>query len=221
MTPQQTIESEPTETQSFADWIQANTKPISIGLGIVALGALGWWFYIKQGELKRQNADRRLTQAKQSLSAGNQALAQSDLQKVATAYKGTPAGAQAAMLLAQVLYDQGKPAEGLKALEPFQSASASGPNLAAVWALTGDGQIAQGKPEDAAASFQKAADATSYPGEKTQNLAEAARALELAGKNADAVAIWQKLIEDPNALALRSEAQIRLGELQAKPVGKS
>src|SRR5258708_2869105 len=120
MTPQQTIESEPTETQSFADWFQANSKAVSIGVGVIALGALGYWFYLRSAEIKRHNADRGLTQAKQSLSAGNQALAESDLKKVADRYKGTPAGAQAAMLLAQVLYDQGKPADGIKALEPFQ-----------------------------------------------------------------------------------------------------
>src|SRR5437773_829343 len=102
MTPQQTIESEPTKTQSFADWFAANSRIAYIGAGVVAAAAIGAWFYLRSGEIKRQNAERSLNQAKQSLAAGNIALAQSDLQKVVGRYQGTVSGAQAAMLLAQI-----------------------------------------------------------------------------------------------------------------------
>ena len=82
--------------------------------------------------------------AKQALSAGNPALAKTDLGRVATRYPGTPAGAQAAMILAQMTFDEGKFADGLKILEPYQSPSASGPSIGAIWALTGDGRLAGG-----------------------------------------------------------------------------
>jgi predicted negative regulator of RcsB-dependent stress response len=221
MTPQQTIETEPTNTQSFNEWLQTNSRAVGIGAAVVVVAAIGYWFYMRSAEIKRQNADRGLNQAKQSLSAGNAALAESDLQKVAVRYKGTPAGGEAAMILAQLEYEQGKFAEGLKALEPYQSGSAAGPNLAAVWSLTGDGQLVSGKPVEAASSYQKAADATALPGEKSIHQAKAARALMLAGKNEEARALWEKLATDPNANAVRNEAEIRLGELSAKPAGKS
>ena len=221
MTPQQTIETEPTRTQSFAEWLEANSRLVGIGAAVVVLAGVGYWFYLRSAEIKRQNADRGLSQAKQSISAGNPALAESDLQKVASRYKGTAAGAQAAMLLAQLEFTQNKPAEGLKALEPYQSGSAAGPSLPAIWSLTGDGQLASGKPADAANSYQKAAEATSMPGEKAIFQSKAARALMLAGKNSEAQAIWQKLVDDPNALPVRNEAEVRLGELSAKTAGKS
>jgi predicted negative regulator of RcsB-dependent stress response len=221
MTPQQTIETEPTKTQSFAEWMQANSRPVGIAAAVVVLAAIGYWFYMRSAEIKRQNADRGLNQAKQSLAAGNPALAESDLQKVAVRYKGTPAGAQAAMILAQLEYDQGKYADGLKALEPYQSGSAAGPNLAPVWSLTGDGQLVSGKPAEAASSYQKAADATALPGEKSIYLSKSARALMVAGKNEDARALWEKLANDPMALSVRNEAEVRLGELSVKPAGKS
>lgn len=221
MTPQQTIETEPTKTQSFADWMQANTRLLTIGAGVIALGAVGAWFYMRSAEIKRQNAERGLSQAKQSLAAGNAQLAQSDLQKVVGRYKGTVSGAQAAMLLAQMNFDQGKYDDGIKALQPYQSGSAAGAALGAVWSLTGDGQVAAGKPVDAAASYQKAADATDLPGEKSLYLAKAGRALMAADKDAEARAIWEKLATDPKALPVKNEAQVRLGELDAKPAGKS
>jgi predicted negative regulator of RcsB-dependent stress response len=221
MTPQQTIETEPTKSQSFNDWLQANSRVVGIGAAVVVVAAIGYWFYLRSAEIKRQNADRGLNQAKQSLAAGNPALAESDLQKVATRYRGTAAGAEAAMILAQLEYDQGKFAEGLKALEPYQSASAAGPNLAPVWSLAADGQLVSGKPADAASSYQKAADATAYPGERAIYLSKAARALMLAGKNEEARALWERLATDPTALPVRNEAEVRLGELSAKPAGKS
>jgi predicted negative regulator of RcsB-dependent stress response len=219
MSPTQTIETEPTKTQSFADWLQANSRAATIGLVVVALGAAGYWFYLRSAEIKRANAERGLSQAKQSLAAGNAALAQSDLQKVADRYKGTPAGAQAAMILAQLDFDQGKVPDGLKVLEPYQGSA--GPMRASVWSLTGDGQLASGKAADAADSFRKAADATNLSGERAMYLSKAARALTLAGKDAEAKEIWQKLIDDPNAVAVQTEARVRLGELNAKPAGKS
>lgn len=218
MSPQQTIE---TEGWSFGDWIQANTRAISIGAAVVAVGAVGYWFYVRSGEIKRLNAERGLNQAKQALAAGNAALATTDLQRVATRYTGTPSGAQAAMVLAQMEFDQGKIADGLKALEPYQSASAAGENLPAIWSLTGDGQISEGKALDAAASYKKAAEASRMAGEKAANEAKAARAYMSAGKMAEARAIWERLANDPDATVVRNEARIRLGELSAQSAGKS
>jgi predicted negative regulator of RcsB-dependent stress response len=205
-----------TEGWSFFDWIQANTRAITIGAAVLAVGAAGLWFYMRSAEIKRANAERQLNQAKQSLQAGNQALAQSDLQRVASRYKGTPAGAQAAMLLAQVEFAQGKWNEGLAVLDGYTSERAAGPHFAAVLSMVGDGQLGAGRPADAAASYRRAADATSMAGEKTMFLAKAARTYQASGNDAEAKAIWERLAADPEA-PVRSEAQVRLGELTVRP----
>jgi predicted negative regulator of RcsB-dependent stress response len=221
MTPQQqTIETESTGSPTFFDWIQANTKVVGIAAAIVVVGGLGYWFYLRSGEIKRANAERQLNQAKQSIGAGNAALAQTDLQRVATRYKGTAAGAQAAMLLAQMEYSQGRFAEGLKVLDEYKTASAAGSNLAAVLSLTADGLQAQDRSPEAAEAYQRAAEATDLPGEKSLYLARAGRALMAAGKNEEARALWQRLATDPDALPVRNEAEVRLGELTARPAGR-
>lgn len=203
-----------TEGWEFADWIQANTRAITIGAVIVAIAAGGWWFYARSEQIKRTNAERGLNQAKQSLAAGNAALAQTDLQRVATRYKGTPPGAQAAMILAQIHYDQGKFGEGLAALEPYQNSGAAGESLASIWSLTADGQLGDGKAEAAAQSYGKAADATAQPGAKAMYRAQSARAFMAAGKPAEARAVWEDLADD-EFVPVRTEAQLRLGELTA------
>jgi predicted negative regulator of RcsB-dependent stress response len=218
MAQQQNIE---TEDWSFGDWIQANTRAVSIGAVVVLIGGASYWYYTKSVELKRTAAERGLTAAKQSLAAGNPALAATDLQRVSTRYKGTPAGVSAAMLLAEYQFDQDKYAEGLQALAPYQNASAAGESLPQVWALTGDAELAQGKPTEAASAYQKAADATRYAGEKALYQSKAARALTAAGKTAEAKAIWERLATDPEAALVKNEALIRLGELAVQPAGKS
>jgi len=208
-----------TEGWTFFDWIQANTRAVTIGAAVVVIGGIGIWFYGRSAEIKRSNAERGLSQAKQSMAAGNPALAQNDLQRVATRYKGTPAGAQAAMLLAQLLYDQGKFADGVQVLEPYQNSGAAGPSLAQVWSLSADGLLSSGKAAEAGAAYQKAADATKLPGERAVYRSKEARALMAAGKNAEAKALWEKLSTDPEAIVIRNEALIRLGELSAQPAG--
>lgn len=218
MAQQQLIE---TEGWSFFDWIQANTRALTIGTILVVAGVAGYWFYTRSVEIKRLNAERNLNQAKQSIAAGNAALAATDLQRVATRYKGTPAGAQAAMLLAQHNFDQDKFDDGLKVLQPYQSATAAGRNLSSIWSLTGDGLLSQAKVDEAVAAFRKAADATTYPGEKAVYLSKAARSLQMAGKNAEAKELWERLRKDPEASLVHSEADIRLGELSSQTAGKS
>src|SRR5688500_12548930 len=219
MTPVQTIETD--DTPSFADWIQRNSRFVGMGAALVLVAGAGYWFYLRSADIKRQNAERGLNQAKQSLAAGNAALATTDLQRVATRYKGTASGAQAAMLLAQLSFQQGKFAEGVQALEPYKTSGAAGENLPAVLTLIGDGQLAQGKLDEAVASYRGAAEATDLPGSKAMLRAKQARALMAGGKNAEAKAIWEELAKDPDAAVVQNEAVIRLGELDAQPAGKS
>jgi predicted negative regulator of RcsB-dependent stress response len=201
-------------------WFQANNRTVSIVSGVVLVAAVSGWFYMRSEDIKRVNAERGLSQARQSLGAGNSALATTDLQKVAARYVGTPGGVQAAMLLAQLNYDQTKHADGLAALAPYQSASAAGPSLPDVWALVGDGQLAIGKGPEAIVSYQKAVDATELPGAKAVVNAKLARALMAIGKDTEARAIWERLASDPDAVVVKAEAQIRLGEMATKPASR-
>jgi predicted negative regulator of RcsB-dependent stress response len=214
MPQQQTIES---EGWTFFDWLQANSRALTIGGAVVAVALLGGWFYVRSGELKRLNAERMLNQAKQSIAAGNAPLAQADLQRVATRYKGTLSGVQAAMILAQIQYDEGKFAEGLQTLEPFRSGADD--LQASVLSLIADGQMASGQSAEAAETYKDAAAATTLVGEKTVYRSKAARALMAAGKTAEARTLWQELADDPDAELVHAEARIRLGELGVQTAG--
>ena len=76
-----------------------------------------------------------------------------------------------------------------------------------------------GQAVEAAASYQRAADAIDLPATRATLRAKAARALMAGGKPLEARAVWERLLADRDAVAVHSEAQIRLGELATKPAG--
>ncbi len=201
--------------QTFVDWTRVNAKALTTGAVVVVVAAAAFWFYDKSVAIKEANAEKALTTAKQSLTAGNLPLAQTDLQKVYNQYASTSAGVEAAMLLAQMDYDDGKFQDGISMLEKMSGSGAASRVQSTVKSLEGDGYAQMGKLTDAAKQYVSAADATSYDTEKAFQLSKAARAYAAAGDTASARQLWSKMVADPKMVTMSSEARVRLGELTA------
>lgn len=205
--------------QTFLDWTRINSTALTIGAAVIIVAAGGYWFTLQARQKKSLNAEKALMQAQQSLNAGNAALATSDLQKVATNYSSTNSGTEAAMLLAELDYDNGKYQDGINVLRKANG-DAADYNRPAVLGLIGDGYMQLGKAADAAKQYDQSADAAQMPNEKAGARAKAARAYETAGDTARARAIWTSLADDPQAQSVASEARVRLGELTAQVAKK-
>jgi predicted negative regulator of RcsB-dependent stress response len=201
------------------EWLQVNSRIVTGGALVVVIAAAGYWFYTRSQQIKTVNAERSLMQAEQSLQSGNTALATSDLQKVVSRYKGTGAGTEAAMLLAQTAYNAGKYQDGIKALQDI--AGKSGGSEASVQSLMGDGYSQMAKFTDAAKAYEKAAQAAEFDNERAYYLAKAARSYTSAGNASDAKRIWTQLSTDEKSQAVAAEAKVRLAELDARRAGKS
>ncbi|HVX38966.1 MAG TPA: tetratricopeptide repeat protein [Gemmatimonadaceae bacterium] len=206
--------------QTFLDWTKINAKALTAGAIIVLVAAAGYWFYLRQQEIKSANAEKSLLNAKQSLSSGNMPLAQSDLQKVWAQYGSTSAGVEAAMLLAQMDYDGGKYQDGVSLLEKAAGSGGADRNESAVLSLEGDGYMQMNKAADAAKAYQAAAAAAPGDIERSYEQAKAARAFATSGDTASARKLWQSLADDPKAATVAAEAKVRLGELSAAPAKK-
>lgn len=203
-------------TQTIIDWARINSRYLTTGAVVIVVAAAAYWFYARSEQIKAARADQMLLTAKQSVSAGNAALATSDLQKLINGYGSTNAAAEAAMLLAQIDYDQGKYQDGIDALQ--KAASTHGSDIrTALYSLIGDGYTQMNKLDDAASYYQKAADATTLQDTKANQLAKAARTYAAAGKKDQALKLWTQLSQDDSVPAVATEAHVRLGELQAKP----
>jgi predicted negative regulator of RcsB-dependent stress response len=201
--------------QTLLDWTRINAKALTIGAVVVVIAAAGFWFYQRSQEITAANAEAALTRARQSVQAGNAALAQSDLQSVYSRYGSTMAGVQAAMLLAQMNYDSGKYQDGISILQKIAGTRAASRSESTVRSLVGDGYAQMGKLTEAAKQYESAADATDFEMEKAFQHAKAARAYQSAGDTAKARQLWTALENDPASQSMAPEARVRLGELTA------
>jgi len=181
---------------------------------VVVVGGL--WFFQRSRTMKEQNAEKAYYQARQAAAAGNLPLAVSDLKKVVTRYEGTRGGTQAAIFLAQGLYQQKKPQEGI---DELKAALDDAPEIfvPSIHALIGNGYEELRNFVAAADAYREAARTTEFPGEKAGHLASAGRAYMAAGKAVEARAIWADLAKDETG-PMAAEARVRLGELEAKPM---
>ncbi|HMF86471.1 MAG TPA: tetratricopeptide repeat protein [Gemmatimonadaceae bacterium] len=204
------------DEDSIGDWALLHRRELTWALIAVAVLLGGFWFYQRSQSIKAQRAESAYFQARQSAAAGNLQLAVSDLRKVVARYEGTRSGTQAALMLAQTLFDQKQFKEGLEVLKKAE-ASASDDFRSSIHVLEAAGYEELKDYVAAAAQFKLAAQSTEFPVDKAKYQAAAARDYMAAGKTDDAKAIWTELSKD-EAHPEAAEARVRLGELTAKPM---
>lgn len=201
--------------QRFSEMFDQHKRHIAyVGAALLVLGA-GAWFYVRSNALKQQHAEQAYEAALQSVSSGNIPLAEADLRRVVVRYPGTNGGAQSAMALAKLDYEQGKYEQGIEALK--EAASTGGDLQYGAKLLLATGYQGLGNPSQAAQVYQEAAGVARFDGDKAAASAMAARAFEQANNKAAAVKIWTELLKNPKS-GFEAEADIRLGELQAQPM---
>lgn len=203
--------------ESAIDWVQAHARHLGVGAIVVAALVVGSWVVSRSSATKAAGAARALSEAQRAVASGNLPLAAADLQKVVQRYGSTSAGTQARLLLAQVQFQQGKVAEGMKLLDEVRSA---GPLQASVHALRAAGLEQDGKFAEAAAEYLRAADVTNMESERASYRSDAARAYATAGNTSEALKIWQAMADDPTS-PMNAEARLRVGELTATVASKS
>ena len=206
------------KAESFVDWFHVNSRWVGVGAVAVLVAVVAAWYVPRAKLQKNENADRQLLLAKQSLAPGNAniPLAEVDLKKVADRYEGTSAGAEAAMLLAQLKLEKGDNLGAATYLEGLTSRLKSGPDAVSARTLLGDAYSQLTRYAEAAAEYERAAAATSMPNEKTALLMKAGHAYMAAGKTPEARKIWQTLANQSDNPSVAAEARVRLGELSAQ-----
>jgi predicted negative regulator of RcsB-dependent stress response len=204
------------DEETMTEWFMLHQREVAWAVVALAIIVGGFWYYERSQSIKAQRAEAAYFQARQSAAAGNLPLAVSDLQKVVSRYEGTSAGTQAALTLAQTLYDQKKFKDGLDVLK---AAEAKAPDdfKPSIHLLEAAGYEELKNLVAAAEQYKLAAQVTRFPVDKAEYQAAAARDYMAAGKTEEAKAIWRELVKDETA-PTAAEARVRLGELEAKPM---
>ncbi|MGZ8377244.1 MAG: tetratricopeptide repeat protein [Gemmatirosa sp.] len=202
-------------SENLTDWLRDHSRPVAIGaLAVVALAA-GTFFWRNASASKAGRAEQAYFQAQAPIAQGDLAGAERELRAVSAQYDGTAGGAQAQLLLAQIMYEQGKYQEGIDVLKQADDAPEALRMSARV--LAAGGLEGLGKHGDAAKMYEEIAQ--SAPAVQRDELrASAARAYQAAGSGAAAQKIWAELAKQ-EASPLADEARVRLGEVIAKPAG--
>lgn len=200
---------------SIMDWAQKNLRVVLIGLAIIVAVAVGTWLYIATQANKEQRAAGEVARASAAVAAGNYALAETDLTRIVRQFASTDAGKQAVLLLSEALYGQGKYQPGIDQLQQYLG---SAPDYLRSAFLA---QMAAGYEEldnyaEAAATYERAAQAARFNNDRAILRADAARAYTLAGNTVRARQIWEAEAEN-EASPVVGEARVRLGELTAQP----
>jgi predicted negative regulator of RcsB-dependent stress response len=205
-------------SENLMDWFQLHSKKVGYAAAGIVVLAAGGWFYVRSQELKAERAERAYFQAQQSVVAGNLPLAESDLRKMIARYEGTPAAMQARIVLAQVLYDQGKVQEGVNELQRAEGKLGRSDEFGSSVHLVLAGGLEQlKKHKEAAVQYEEAAGAARFDPDRERYESLAARAYLTAGDTAKARELWTKLGADSKG-TVAGEARVRLGELDAAAV---
>ena len=202
--------------ESFMDFFTLYSKQAAItGVAIVLLGA-GGWFYIQSQNLKQERAEKAYFAAQRSLNAGNLPLAESDLKKMVERYDGTTSAKEARLQVAQILYDQGKYQEGVDYLKPAEDKIGKSKEFGSSVHMVLAGGLEQLKKfKEAAAEYEKAAEASRFDSDRERAMSLAARAYLSGADTAKAKSIWTTLGADSKG-TVAGEARVRLGELTSK-----
>ena len=197
-------------------WFQSNSRPIGMVAGGAALAAAAIFGYRAISASQAAKASTALYAAQAPMAEGKLDEAAKAFEKVSANYGSTAAGQQAALLLAQMQFEQKKYAEGIAGLEKA-AGGATTDFKASMESLIATGYELQGKMGDAADHYGKAAAAAKFENDKLSYKASQARSLMAAGKNAEAKALWEELAKSESQTS--QEANVRLGELAG--AGKS
>ncbi|MFL5574385.1 MAG: tetratricopeptide repeat protein [Gemmatimonadaceae bacterium] len=204
-------------SESVFGWVNDHWRQLLGGAAVLAALAGGVALWDRSQGMKSERGERALLEAQRSVQSGNLPLAQSDLQRVVDRFGGTPAEARARIVLAQVLYDQGKFGDGIAKVEPATHSKTEG---APAEALVATGYEEQGKFKEAAEHYARAATLAAFDVDRATYRASAARAYAQAGNAGAAKQIWSELAQDEES-PLAAEARVRLGELSATTENKS
>ena len=206
--------------ESISTWFELHNREVTYAVIAIAVIIGGLWFYNRSKTLKAERAERAYFTAQQSLEA-NKPLAESDLRKVISRYDGTAAASQAALTLAQLLYDENKLPAGIDVIKNAMPSLEKSKDFASSGHLTlAAGYEQMGKFADAANEYAAAAKAARFDQDRQRYESSEAHAYLLAGQVETAKKIWTRLAADSKG-TVAGEARVRLGELNAAAEPKS
>ncbi len=196
-------------------WASRHSQLLIVTAVALAMLIAGFFYYRNFRARIADTAAARLNEIRQTAASGNRALAEKDLETFVQKFKGTPAAAEGRVILAQTLLEEGKAQQAGNVARPL-AAELDAPLGPTAAFLVAAAQEADGKGQQAEASYLHIADTAPFDYQRRDALQSAARLKTEKGDEAGAAALYQRLLKmTPDSLAQHSIYQMRLAEAQA------
>jgi hypothetical protein len=198
-------------------WARRNSRVFVIGLAAVAATVIGIYLYVRSGQIRSQHAETAYNDSQQLLYQGKSADAKAKMAEVAKTYSGTSAGTMAALRLAVVELDEGRPGPAIAALDQVKSKANKkifGPSIHGLLAAA---YSDSGLYAPAAGAYLEAASSSQLEAEKADFNFRAAEMYALAGNKDRAIELLRTVAEGTEPGETRGKALKLLGELTAAP----
>jgi predicted negative regulator of RcsB-dependent stress response len=213
-TNQQIVESqEPADR--LLGWLRTNQRLVVGLVSVVVIIAAGIWFFFEYQGRKETAALQALDQARFATRTGNLPLAATDLSRLMDNYRGTTAASEAVILLGQVRLLQGEPTLAVEELRAAIAAGIDPQFEAGAHGLLGTALENIGNLVDAGREYERAAAAAWYDFQRASYLNDAGRAYVEGGDTTNALAAYQRVVDDFGEEPAALEAQVRIGEIEA------
>jgi tetratricopeptide (TPR) repeat protein len=196
-------------------WATTHARSLIIGAVVVLVLVVSVLWIRSSRAADLAAAATELTTLRQTVQAGNPAAAIRDLQTYVDRFGGTPAGAEARLLLAQSHLQAGQGQQAVNVIE--QQARNLGEPLGTQAALLlGSAYESLNRWDDAEQTYLRIADGARFDYQKVQALENAARVRVERGEPAGAVELYDRLIALlPETSPERTVYEMRRAEAQA------
>jgi tetratricopeptide (TPR) repeat protein len=174
-------------------WASTHARLLIIGAAVVAVLLVSVLWIRSSRAADRAASATELTTLRQTVQAGNPAVAIRDLQSFLDRFGGTPAGTEARLLLARAHLQAGQGQEAIDAVET-QARDLTEPLGTPAAFLLGSAYESLTRWDDAEQTYLRIADAAPFDFQKIQALENAARIRIERGEPAGAVELYERLI---------------------------
>ena len=182
-------------------WGRKHQRALITGAIALAVLVAGVLYYVNYQRTLENQAAARFTELQGTIASGNTQLALRDLQAFVDRFGSTDAGAQARVILGDILVQQGQPDEAVGVLQDMAD-DAGDPLGVAAARIKAAAHEALGEHDQAVSIYVRIADAARFPFQAREALADAAR-VRLQNGDADAAAdLYQRVVntfEDDDA----------------------
>ena len=199
-----------------SSWARRNSRPIIIGVGVLAVAAAAALYYVNYRSGLSQRASSELLELRQVAASGDIPNAVLQLDGFVNRFDGTPAANEARLLLGQLQLAQGNAPQAVEAVRPL--VDENDPLLSASAGLLLAGAYeAAGQAEQAEQAYLRVAESAEMEFQQREALEDAARIRVAEGNTAGAVELYDRLIGmAPEGSPDRDVYEMRRAEITAR-----